>query len=148
MSVSRVGGQTQPPAVKRLVETLKLDYAQFLELEVFTRFGAMVDERTGRAIEHGRRIRAILSQTEYEPRPLSEQVALLLAVHEGKLDSAPLDIVERFKAGIGTRLAQFCPRAAAQIDSDGELSDEGRHTLLSAIDEFLVEISPVMPEGS
>ncbi|MHA1560240.1 MAG: F0F1 ATP synthase subunit alpha, partial [Alphaproteobacteria bacterium] len=55
MSVSRVGGQTQPPVMKRLAESLKLEYAQFLELEVFTRFGAMVDERTARTIEHGRR---------------------------------------------------------------------------------------------
>ncbi len=52
MSVSRVGGQTQAPGMKRFVETLKLEYAQFLELEVFTRFVAMVDERTKRTIEH------------------------------------------------------------------------------------------------
>lgn len=60
MSVSRVGGRTQAPIMKRLAETLRLGYAQFLELEVFARFGAMVDERTRTTLEHGRRIRAIL----------------------------------------------------------------------------------------
>lgn len=53
-SVSRVGGKTQTPAMRKLAESLRLDYAQFLELEVFTRFGAMVDQRTRRTIEHGR----------------------------------------------------------------------------------------------
>ena len=60
-SVSRVGGKTQAPVLKALSESLKLEYAQFLELEVFTRFGTMVDERTRKLIEHGRRIRAVLA---------------------------------------------------------------------------------------
>ena len=58
-SVSRVGGKTQAPVLKSVSESLRLEYAQFLELEVFTRFGTMVDERTRKVIEHGRRIRAV-----------------------------------------------------------------------------------------
>lgn len=145
MSVSRVGGQTQAPAMKRLAETLKLEYAQFLELEVFTRFGAMVDERTKRTIEHGRRIRAILAQPEYRPLPLAEQVALLLAVDEGKLDELP-GTVERFKAGLGAWLSEHCPRAIGRIEESGDLSDEDRHDLIAAIDAFLAEISTRLRE--
>ncbi len=142
MSVSRVGGQTQAPVIKRLAETLKLEYAQFLELEVFTRFGAMVDERTKATIEHGRCIRAILEQPEYEPRSLPQQAALLLAAHEGRLDALPLDRVERFKSGVGAWLAEHRPRAVARIEERGDLSDEERQDLLSGIDAFLAELAP------
>jgi F-type H+-transporting ATPase subunit alpha len=142
MSVSRVGGQTQAPAMKRLAETLKLEYAQFLELEVFTRFGAMVDERTRRTIEHGRRIRAILVQPEYQSYSLSQQVALFLAVDEGKLDGLPLGLVERFKSGVGAWLSEHRPRAIARIEDSGDLSDEDRQDLIGAIDGFLAEIAP------
>lgn len=142
MSVSRVGGQTQAPAMKRLAESLKLEYAQFLELEVFTRFGAMVDERTKRTIDHGRRIRAILAQPEYRPISLAEEVALLLAVDEGKLDELPLGLVGRFKSGLGARLVEDCPRAVARIAETGTLSGEDRQDLLAAIDAFLADTAP------
>jgi len=142
MSVSRVGGQTQAPVMKRLAETLKLEYAQFLELEVFTRFGVMVDKRTRRTIEHGRRIRAILAQPEYRPLSLAEQVALLLAVDEAKLDALPLNLVERFKSGLGARLSERCPRTIARIEQSGEFADEDRQDLVGAIDAFLAELAP------
>ncbi len=142
MSVSRVGGQTQSPAMKHLAESLKLDYSQFLELEVFTRFGAMVDERTRRRIEHGRRIRAILAQPEFRPASLAKQLALLLAVDEEKLDELPLESVERFKSGLEDWLTQHSPRTIARVEASGELSDEDRADLGAAIDAYLAEIAP------
>jgi F-type H+/Na+-transporting ATPase subunit alpha len=142
MSVSRVGGQTQAPAMKRLAETLKLEYAQFIELEVFTRFGAIVEERTRRTIEHGRRIRAVLTQAEYEPLSLAEQVALLLAVGEGRLDAIPLQAIESVKRDLRGRLLQRCPQAVARIDESGELSERDRQDLLDAIDAMLAQIAP------
>jgi F-type H+-transporting ATPase subunit alpha len=141
MSVSRVGAQTQAPAIKGLAETLKLEYAQFLELEVFTRFGAMVDERTKHTIEHGRRIRAILVQPQYQPHSLSQQVALLLAIDEGKIDEIPLGLVERFKNGIGAWLSEHCPRTVARIEASGDLTTESRQDLVGAIEAFLAEIA-------
>ncbi|MCP5367731.1 MAG: F0F1 ATP synthase subunit alpha [Hyphomicrobiales bacterium] len=137
MSVSRVGGQTQAPAIKALSESLRLEYTQFLELEVFTRFGAMVDERTRGTIEHGRRIRAILIQPEFRPYPLAHQVALLLAVHEGLLDAIPLDRVDRLKADLGAWLAEACPRAVARIQETQSLADGDRADLLAALGDFL-----------
>jgi len=141
LSVSRVGGQTQAPAMKRLAETLRLDYAQFLELEVFTRFGAITDERTRRTIEHGRRIRAILAQPEYRPVSLPQQVALLLAVSERRLDGVPLAEVERFKASIAAALAERCPHTAARLEKTGNLTDDDRADLLGAIDACLETVA-------
>jgi F-type H+-transporting ATPase subunit alpha len=141
MSVSRVGGQTQAPVMKTQAGKLRLEYAQFLELEVFTRFGTMVDERTKKTIEHGRRIRAILVQPEFGPLPLAHQVALLLAVDEGKLDEVPLPLVAHFKAGIGAWLDERCPRAAARIETTGELTEDDRHDFLGALDTFLSDIT-------
>ena len=147
MSVSRVGGATQAKAIKSLADSLKLDYAQFLELEVFTRFGAMVDERTAKKIAHGRRLRAVLAQPEYEPLPLSRQVALLLAVAQGKLDDVPLADLAKVRGLLAERLAQDRPRVAAEIDGTGKLSDEARAALLELIDACVAEVSPGKDEG-
>lgn len=129
MSVSRVGGATQAKAIKALAHSLKLDYAQYLELEIFTRFGAMVDERTAKTIAHGRRLRAILAQPEYKPLPLSQQVALLLAVSEGHLDDVPLSKVPRYRDALAGRLQDERPRYMAEIDETGMLSDDARSAL-------------------
>lgn len=142
MSVSRVGGATQAKAIKSLADSLKLDYAQFLELEVFTRFGAMVDERTLRRIEHGRRLRAILAQPEFSPLLLSQQVALLLAVAEGKLDSLPLVKVPALRAMLAERLPAECTQAAEDIDHNGRLAEESRKALLGLVDRCLAELRP------
>jgi F-type H+-transporting ATPase subunit alpha len=132
-SISRVGGQVQAPGLKALSESLRLEYAQFLELEVFTRFGTMVDERTRRVIEHGRRIRAVLRQPQFAPLALGEQVALLLAVSLGVLDDISVDRVDAFRTGLGAWLAQHCPEALAFDDKIAELSDQLRDRLTTAL---------------
>jgi proton translocating ATP synthase F1 alpha subunit len=132
-SVSRVGGKTQAPVLKALSESLRLEYAQFLELEVFTRFGTMVDERTRKVIEHGRRIRAVLGQPQFAPFALGEQVALLLALADRVLDDLPLDRVAAFRAGLGAWLAQHCPEALALDDEAPPLADDPRRRLTSAL---------------
>jgi F-type H+-transporting ATPase subunit alpha len=130
-SVSRVGGKTQAPVLQTLSESLRLEYAQFLELEVFTRFGTMVDERTRKVIEHGRRIRAVLRQPQFAPQTLSEQVALLTAVSEGVLDDVPLDRVDVFRASLGAWLAQHCPEIVS-LDDRAKMLSEDLHSRLSA----------------
>lgn len=131
-SVSRVGGKTQTPAMRKLAESLRLDYAQFLELEVFTRFGAMVDQRTRRTIEHGRRIRALLTQPQYQPLRQAVQVAELLALSEGVLDSLPLDRIATFKARLPSWLDARVPAALNRIEKTGELDEDSRSALGSA----------------
>ncbi|MEZ5670688.1 MAG: F0F1 ATP synthase subunit alpha [Alphaproteobacteria bacterium] len=142
LSVSRVGGKTQPPAIGSLAESLKLDYAQFLELEIFTRFGAMTDERTRARIAHGNRIRAILAQPQYRPLGVGAMAALLLAVREGVLDPLSPAAVETFKAGLADRLAAACPQVVARIDASAAVADEDRPVLLQALSAYAGTLAP------
>jgi F-type H+-transporting ATPase subunit alpha len=128
-SVSRVGGKTQAPVLKALSESLRLEYAQFLELEVFTRFGTMVDERTRRLIEHGRRSRAVLSQRQFSPLPLYEEVALLCALNDGVLDGVPLESVPAFRAALRPWLAENFSEITAIRDQTPALADDIRARL-------------------
>jgi F-type H+-transporting ATPase subunit alpha len=146
-SVSRVGGKTQAPVLKTLSERLRLEYAQFLELEVFTRFGTMVDERTRKVIEHGRRIRAMLRQPQFAPLALGEQVALLLAVSEGLLDDMPLDRADDFRAGLGAWLARECPEALALDDRTSALSEELQARLSTALVALARSVAARAPEA-
>jgi F-type H+-transporting ATPase subunit alpha len=132
-SVSRVGGKTQAPVLKAISESLRLDYAQFLELEVFTRFGTMVDERTRKVIEHGRRIRAVLSQPQFAPLALGEEVALLTAVSDGVLDDVPLDRVKAFQAELGPWLRERCPEITALRGDATALSSDLHAQLKGAL---------------
>lgn len=132
-SVSRVGGKTQAPVLKDLSESLRLEYAQFLELEVFTRFGTMVDERTRKVIEHGRRIRAVLGQPQFAPLPLGVQVALLCALNDGVLDELPLDRVEGFRVGLAAWLGEHCPDVLALDARAKPLAGDIRAQLKSSL---------------
>jgi F-type H+-transporting ATPase subunit alpha len=148
-SVSRVGGKTQSPAMRELSETLRLEYAQFLELEIFTRFGGMVDERTRSVIEHGRRIRAVLTQPQYEPLSLAHQVALLLAIDTQLIDRIPLDRVVELRAAIGewlrTQGAELCRR----INATGDLDSAGRTALIAAVTGLIGRLSiQTVPAGN
>ncbi|HUH86053.1 MAG TPA: F0F1 ATP synthase subunit alpha, partial [Stellaceae bacterium] len=141
-SVSRVGGNTQAPVLKAMSESLKLDYAQFLELEVFTRFGTMVDERTRKVIEHGRRIRAILGQRQFAPLALGEQVALLAAVSDGVLDDVPLERLAAFRGELGAWLKERCPEVAAFDDAAPPLSGDVRARLRAALAALALSLMP------
>lgn len=133
-SVSRVGGKTQAPVLKKLSESLRLEYTQFLELEVFTRFGTMVDERTAKTIEHGRRIRVVLAQQQYSPLSLGEEIALLFATSEGLLDDVPLDSMGAFRAALGAWLGEHCPDVLSLDENAEELSEDFKAELRSALE--------------
>ncbi len=141
LSVSRVGGKTQAPAINALAERLKLEYAQFLELEVFTRFGALVDDRTAKQIAHGRRIRAVLQQKEHAPIPLAVQVATLIALSEGRLDGVDLAEIPRFRSQLAERLPKECAHAADRVQQTMELNDEDRADMLTVIDRLVAEVT-------
>jgi F-type H+-transporting ATPase subunit alpha len=142
-SVSRVGGKTQAPALKSLSESLRLEYAQFLELEVFTRFGTMVDERTRKVIEHGKRIRAVLAQRQFAPLSLLEQVTLLIALGEGVLDTMPLEGIEAFRAALGSWLAERTPELVALDGQASALPDELRARLKIALMDLARSVMPL-----
>jgi F-type H+/Na+-transporting ATPase subunit alpha len=147
-SVSRVGGKTQPVAIREIGGSLRLDYAQFLELEVFTRFGGMVDARTRRTIEHGRRIRAVLAQDRYQPQPLALQVALLLALAEGLLDDLPLERVAAFRARLPDWLAERVAAPSHRIDESGALDDATRAALLAALRDLTTAVAGPVPPAT
>ena len=140
-SVSRVGGKSQASAMRKLAENLRLEYAQFLELEIFTRFGGMIDDRTRRIIEHGRRIRAVLTQPQCSGLAMPLQVALLLALNEGMLDSLPLDKVTKLGGSLAQWLGERGAAPIERIKSTGELDDETRAALRALMAELLAQVS-------
>ena len=94
-SVSRVGGKAQLPSYRKVAGDLRLSYSQFHELESFARFGTRLDERTRKTLEHGRRVREILKQSQFSALSAAEQIVILLAVVSGLLDEISLEnIVE------------------------------------------------------
>jgi F-type H+/Na+-transporting ATPase subunit alpha len=139
-SVSRVGGKTQPSAMRKLAENLRLEYAQFLELEIFTRFGGMVDERTRRIIEHGRRIRAVLTQPQYSGLAMPLQVSLLLALNEGMLDTLPLEKVTEVRGALAGWLDEKARALVDRIKSSGEFDDATRTQLRALMSDLIANV--------
>ncbi|MBL7861139.1 MAG: F0F1 ATP synthase subunit alpha [Cyclobacteriaceae bacterium] len=107
ISVSRVGGNAQIKSMKKVAGTLKLDQAQFRELEAFSKFGSDLDAATKLTIERGRRNTEVLKQPQYAPVPVEEQVAMILASTKGYIDKVPVVKVKEFeKEFIGLMKAQ------------------------------------------
>jgi F-type H+-transporting ATPase subunit alpha len=131
-SVSRVGGNSQLPAYRDVVGDLRLSFSQFEELEAFARFGTKIDENTRKTLEHGRRIREVLKQPQYEPVPAPEQIAVLLAATAGILDDIPLDEISSAKKKIGKALREQMPELYQRISSAEKLRPEDREMFLNA----------------
>ena len=133
-SVSRVGGKTQAIALREAAESIRLDYAQFLELEMFTRFGGLTDANVKLKVEHGRRIRALLSQLQFAPLRLVDEVAMLLALRDGALDRVPVEAVAAFRTALPAWLDREASSVAAAIEQSGTLNEPGRAVLGKALD--------------
>ena len=135
LSVSRVGGKTQIPAMKKLAPSLRLAYTQFAELELFTKFGTTLDKKTRQALEHGRRVRELLKQSAHDPVPLAEQVLLLEAVGRRMLDDVAAERVReferRFREAARDRLADLL----ARIGEGGALTDEDAEAFRTVVGE-------------
>lgn len=132
-SVSRVGGKTQAPALRAAAETLRLDYAQFLELEIFTRFGGLADARVKQRLARGQRIRAILAQPESAPLDLAAEVALVLALQNGMLDELPLEAVAHLRAMLPGWFQKALPDLRRALRDTGRLDAAGRDALVAAL---------------
>ena len=135
-SVSRVGGKTQAHALRDAAQTLRLDYAQFLELEAFTRFGGMPDTRVRQQLTRGARIRAILDQTQHAPLRLADEVALVMAVQSGLLDALPIEAIPAFRKGLGEVIDRDAPDAVRRIQDTGDLDDGGKAALRTALNGY------------
>lgn len=137
-SVSRVGGKTQARSLRDSAKTLRLDYAQFLELEMFTRFGGMPDTRVKAQLTRGARIRQVLRQAQHRPLRLADEVAMVLAVQSGKLDAIAPESITALRAALPEAVDQTAPHAMEACA--GELTDQLRADLLAAVDAALATL--------
>jgi F-type H+/Na+-transporting ATPase subunit alpha len=142
-SVSRVGGKTQAHALRDAAQTLRLDYAQFLELEMFTRFGGMPDTRVRNQLTRGARIRAIFNQTQHAPLRLADEVALVLAVQSGLLDPLPLPTLIGFRAVLREALDRSASDAVRLIQDTGTLDDAAKKALQDALKQYVQTLTTV-----
>lgn len=132
-SVSRVGGKAQLPCYRAVAGELRLSYAQFEELEVFARFGTRLDEETVVTLERGRRVREVFQQPQYEPLPVAEQVAALLAAIDGLLNAVPLDQVAQVERAIRKAVTRKLPALCERMEAGARLTKEDRADLLRVI---------------
>ncbi|OYY41464.1 MAG: F0F1 ATP synthase subunit alpha [Halothiobacillus sp. 35-54-62] len=109
---------------------LKLAYAQFEELETFTRFGARLDEHTRQIIEHGRRIRACLKQAEFAPVSVAAQITILLALTDGLFDNVPLEQVSAAELALHEAATRIPTEVSARFDVTEKLSPEDRNAMI------------------
>jgi F-type H+-transporting ATPase subunit alpha len=141
-SVSRVGGKAQRAAYRAVAGDLKLAYAQFEELETFSRFGARLDEDTRKTIEHGRRIRACLKQPEFAPVPVPEQIAVLLALTAELFDRVPLDQMTDAEHALRKAAADLPAEVRERLDTADKLSDEDRKVIIQIARKSLACFQP------
>ncbi|KAF2989891.1 F0F1 ATP synthase subunit alpha [Methylocystis sp. MJC1] len=130
LSVSRVGGKAQPPALKQASARLRLQYSQFLELELFSRFGGVSTGLVRNEIIRGQKIRALLTQPRFELLRQADQVALLVALEAGVLDPLTPAAIWQFREHLPERLDRDAPETVAACRSGAALADETRAALL------------------
>jgi F-type H+/Na+-transporting ATPase subunit alpha len=141
-SVSRVGGKAQRAAYRAVAGDLKLAYAQFEELETFSRFGARLDENTRKIIEHGRRIRACLKQPEFAPVSVPTQIAVLLALTAELFDLVPLDQMTDAEGALREAGADIPAEVRERLDTAEKLSDEDSETIIQIARKSLARFQP------
>ena len=136
ISVSRVGGNAQVKAMKKIAGSLRLDLAAFRELEAFAQLGTDLDPATQRQLDRGYRIVELLKQPQYKPYPIEEQIVSIYAGTKGYLDDVPVDKISEFE---GLMLDYFRAKASELLEvirETGELSEEVEEKLGQTIEDF------------
>lgn len=137
ISVSRVGGDAQTTAMKRVAGRLKLDLAQFRSLAAFAQFGSDLDKTTQQQLDRGLRLTELLKQPQYQPMPLTDQVAVIYAGTNGLLDQIPVERVGEWKASfLRAYNTQFAEIANQIQNNPGTWNDEVAGKLRQAIETF------------
>lgn len=129
ISVSRVGGNAQTKAMKKVSGTLRLDLAQYRELEAFSKFGSDLDPATQRQLTRGALLVEVLKQGLYEPFPVEEQIAIIYVATQGMLDAVPVDQIRQFEVDFLERLRLKHADVLDSIRETGKTSDESAATL-------------------
>ncbi len=131
LSVSRVGGAAQTKAMKKVAGTLRIDLAQYREMEVFTQFSAELDSATKELLDTGDRIMELLKQPLLNPMPLSTQVILLVASKNKLLLDIPTDEIKNFKKELIEYIEKYSPSIIQSIDETKVLSDDAEKRIIS-----------------
>ena len=136
ISVSRVGGNAQIKAMKKVAGTLKIDQAQFRELESFTKFGGDIDPVTARTIDKGRKNERLLIQPQYKPVPVEEETAVIFCGTRGLLERVPIDKVTEFEASLLQLLKAKYQKEVLDVLKTGALTDEVSSILTKCANEI------------
>ncbi len=136
LSVSRVGGDAQTRAMKQVAGRLKLELAQFRELQAFASFGSDLDKATLAQLERGRRLTELLKQKQYEPRSLAAEVSAIFAATNGLLDTIPINRVVAWEQDFISYLDSANPDIVSTIHAEKRVSDDTSARLKTAIESF------------
>jgi F-type H+-transporting ATPase subunit alpha len=145
-SVSRVGGNAQTKAMKKVASQLRLDLSQYRELEAFAQFGSELDPETQKQLARGERMVQALNQKERQPMPVAEQVASIYAGTGGYLDRIKTERVAEFLGRLIDRLHSENKDLIDRINETGELSDEDEDALGKAIEQMVDDFGPDFDE--
>ena len=136
LSVSRVGGNAQIKAMKSVAGTLRLDLAQYRELEAFAKFGSDLDKATLSQLTRGERMVEILKQNQYVPMDVEKQIAIIFAASKGLLDDLNIEEISEFETGLFEYLDANAADSLASIANEGSISEETGEKLEKAILDY------------
>jgi len=136
ISVSRVGSAAQTKAMKKVAGSIKVELAQYRDLEAFAQFASDLDDATQKQLARGQRLQEILKQPQYSPLSLDQQVAIIYAGTRGYLDDISVEKVSSFKQGLLSYLGTAHPKYGEIVLSTKQLTDEAEEILKTAIAEF------------
>ncbi len=136
ISVSRVGGNAQIKSMKKVAGTLKIDQAQFRELESFTKFGGDIDPVTARVIDKGRKNEQLLIQPQYSPMAVEEEVAIIFCGTKGLLENVPLEKVSEFEKLFLQLIRAKYQKEVLDVIKAGQLTDDVIEKLTECAEEI------------
>ncbi len=137
ISVSRVGGNAQIKAMKRVAGRLRLDLAQYWELEAFAQFGSELDPTTQAQLERGKRLTELLKQPQYDPVPVEKQIVAIYAGTRGFLDDIPVEMVKEFEKGLMEYIDRLHPDIYSELAEKKDIDEELDKKIAAAIGEYL-----------
>ncbi len=137
LSVSRVGGDAQTKAMKSAAGAIRLELAQYREMEVFTQFSSDLDDATKRQLAYGQGLMRLLRQPQYDPLSQHQQVIALVSAMDHVMQDVPLAKMDGFRAGLLAAFEEEAPDLCARIDQTGRLSEDDRARILSLAREYL-----------
>ncbi|AGZ82330.1 F0F1 ATP synthase subunit alpha [Campylobacter fetus] len=141
LSVSRVGGSAQIKAIKKVSGTLRLDLAQYRELQAFAQFASDLDESSRKQLERGQRMVEVLKQPPYSPLPVENQVIIIYAGSQGYLDDIPVAAVTKFEAELYPYIEAKYPEIFEQIRNKKALDKDIEESLSKALNDFKATFS-------